>query len=234
MKSLEENNSWASDGTYLAFRHFMAKIVPEFIEDGIDKKLKKIYIPICSTEAGCFVGENYLGKINYSEFMSYIYALNSFAGFRLPTFTNYLRDFSLPFDLKKLITEYYEDLQKEDYNIISDQNELVMLAFESFKNEILRDIFKDIVEGKYPVNEILDQDGVTLVSRIINLSLSVNNNELFINGKRFGKVNISEFIQFLISLECCCGQYSNNDSFELAFDLNGLFNYCYCNNNYSR
>ena len=229
MKSLEENNSWISDGTYLAFRYFMEKIVPEFIEDGIDRRLKKIYIPLSYTETGVYIKEHYLGKINYPEFMSYIYALNSCTAFKLPVINNNFREFSLPFDLKKLI------LQKEDYNIYeTGGSDVAISIFESFKNTILIDIIKNTVEGSYPIDEILDQDGVTPVSRIIHLSLDVRNNELFICGRSLGKVDIRGFVQFLTSLECYCGQYNSDEHFELAFDLDGLINFCYCNHEVTR
>ena len=50
----------------------------------------------------------------------------------------------------------------------------------------------------------------------------MRNDELFIGEYNVGKVDVNDFITFLINLPCCYGKTDNPEEYELSFDLRGL------------
>ena len=115
MELLEKNHELISDGTYLAFLDFMANILPFYLEEAVKKTTKITYIPITEKEDGVYIGEYYLGKIYYSEFISYIFGLRSFKGFKMLDTRNVSKDFLMPFDLDELTQDYHRFEQMEEY-----------------------------------------------------------------------------------------------------------------------
>lgn len=242
MELLEKNYEWISDGTYLAFKQFIEFILPEYFVMGLKQNLKVLYIPISNREDGVYVGNHYLGKIFYPEFISYIYSLPSYKGFKLPNPANVINDFSIPFDFGQLIIDYFEELQSEEYPIynqdksIQDYNlqELTDLACVNFEKNILRDIITNSFAGKYEMMEVLDADGITVISRTVNLNLEIVNDNLVFAGFNMGRVDIERFLNYLISLPCYIGKRVNdsliNAEVKFTFDLEGLINYYYSQN----
>lgn len=235
MYYLEKTNDWVSDGTYLAFRYFINVIVPEYIAMGIKSKSKVIYIPIKSLDIGVFVGTHSLGTINYQEFISYIYGLSSFKGFRHGVLKNVTCDYNAPFDLKTLIYDYYGELQSEEYFSLKNnskqeavkEKEIIVnhtyLAYENFAKNILKEIIKEALEGKYQITEVLDSDN-TSVTKSFPVPLEIRHNNLFVGTHNLGEINITEFLEYLSSMAIFMGMKSNSldGTFEVTFGFKQL------------
>lgn len=234
MELLEKNHELISDGTYLAFLDFMANILPFYLEEAVKKTTKITYIPITEKEDGVYIGEYYLGKIYYSEFISYIFGLRSFKGFKMLDTRNVSKDFLMPFDLDELTQDYHRFEQMEEYLTFSQTlkseidkqdcslAELTEVAKENFIKAALKEIIEAAYNGKYNVTRVLDGSGVNTVTEILYLSLEMRNDELFIGEYNVGKVDVNDFITFLINLPCCYGKTDNPEEYELSFDLRGL------------
>lgn len=235
MELMEKNHEWISDGTYLAFNYFMLKIVPEVLKANYKSKLQKIYIPISDTEYGVIVNGYNLGRIYYHEFLSYVYSLPSYAGFRFKDPRYAKKEFLMPFDHKKLCEDCDATILCEDYPIYNsertDANQSlgVSESFASFTNAI-PDILKSAYEGKYKIDTVLDLNGIP-VHKVVYLSLIIKNDNLFIGGYNLGKINTYEFLKYLSSLPWCYGKCNTSgyedEDYEMAFNLQGLYNY-YC------
>lgn len=243
MELLEKNHEWISDGTYLAFKQFIEFIVPEYFDRGLKQNLKTLYIPISNREDGVYVGNHYLGKIFYPEFITYIYHLPSYKGFKLPNPANVINDFLVPFDFWQLINDYFEELQREDYPIYNQNNrviedynlqELTDLAWVNFEKNILKDVITNSFAGLYDMMEILDVDGTTVISRTVNLNIEIVNDNLVLAGFNIGRVDIERFLNYLTNLPCYIGKSVNdsliNGEVKFTFDLEGLVNYYYSKN----
>lgn len=234
MELLEKNHELISDGTYLAFLDFMINILPFYLENALSKSAKMTYIPIAEKEDGVYIGEHYLGKIYYSEFISYIFGLRSFKGFKMLDPRNVSKVFLMPFDLNELSSDYYRFVQMEEYFVptqslkcINDKQdcslaELTEAAKENFVKVALKEIIEAAYNGKYNVTRVLDASGVNTITEILYLSLEIRNDELFIGEYNVGKVDVKDFIDFLTKLPCCYGKTDNPEEYELSFDLNGL------------
>ena len=234
MELLEKNHELISDGTYLAFLDFMANILPFYLEEAVKKTTKITYIPITEKKDGVYIGEHYLGKIYYSEFISYIFGLRSFKGFKMLDTRNVSKDFLMPFDLDELTKDYHRFEQMEEYLTFSQTlkseidkqdcslAELTEVAKENFIKAALKEIIEAAYNGKYNVTRVLDGSGVNTVTEILYLSLEMRNDELFIGEYNVGKVDVNDFITFLINLPCCYGKTDNPEEYELSFDLRGL------------
>lgn len=236
MELLEKNHELISDGTYLAFLDFMANILPFYLEEALSKGGKMTYIPIAEKEDGVYIGKHYLGKIYYSEFISYIFGLRSFKGFKMLDPRNVSKVFLMPFDLDELSSDYYRFVQMEEYLTFSQTQtlkcesdkqecslvELTEVAKENFIKVALKEIIEAAYNGKYNVTRVLDASGVNTITEILYLSLEIRNDELFIGEYNVGKVDVKDFIDFLTKLPCCYGKTDNPEEYELSFDLKGL------------
>lgn len=235
MELLEKNHEFISDATYQSFIDFMKNIVPEYLEAGLEKRIKTIYIPISNKEDGVYIGAYNLGKIYYVEFISYIFGLLSFIGLKTILPSKVMDNFLMPFNLKELINDYYRFLQMEDYLNYKenfDNNSLMgltELAIESFKTNILESIITDAFQGKYRVEDIIDTDGVTVLKKTLYLPLEIKNEDLMVGEYNLGKVNVKAVLKYLTSLP---GFYhenfdkSNLDSdYLLVYDFKSLIDY---------
>ena len=234
MELLEKNHELISDGTYLAFLDFMANILPFYLEEALSKGGKMTYIPIAEKEDGVYIGKHYLGKIYYSEFISYIFGLRSFKGFKMLDPRNVSKVFLMPFDLDELSSDYYRFVQMEEYltftESLKNENdkqdcglaELTEVAKENFKKIALKEIIEEAYKGKYSVTRILDAGGVNAITEILYLSLELRNEDLFVGEYNVGKVDVNDFIAFLTNLPCCYGKTDNPEEYELTFNLKGL------------
>ena len=236
MELLEKNHELISDGTYLAFLDFMANILPFYLEEALSKGGKMTYIPIAEKEDGVYIGKHYLGKIYYSEFISYIFGLKSFKGFKMLDPRNVSKVFLMPFDLDELSSDYYRFVQMEEYLTFSQTQtlkcesdkqecslvELTEVAKENSIKVALKEIIEAAYNGKYNVTRVLDASGVNTITEILYLSLEIRNDELFIGEYNVGKVDVKDFIDFLTKLPCCYGKTDNPEEYELSFDLKGL------------
>ena len=245
MELLEKNHEYISDGTYLAFRYFMEHIVPEFLNIGLEQKTKEVFIPINNKQDGVYIGKHYLGKICYSEFISYIYGLSSYKGFRLPDPRNVINSFNVPFDLRQLIEDYYMELQKEEYPLFSKKEEnnlsyslqeLTDAACHNFEENILKDIIANALNDKYEVIDILDVDGTTVMSRTLYLNIEIVNDNLVLGGFNLGRVDIGAFLNYLSTLPFYIGKddryFLTSGEYKIIFDLYSLISYY--NQNFSR
>ena len=234
MELLEKNHELISDGTYLAFLDFMANILPFYLEVAVKKATKTTYIPITEKEDGVYIGEHYLGKIYYSEFISYIFGLRSFKGLKMLDPRTVSKNFLMPFDLDELIQDYYRFVQMEEYLTFTERlknendkqdcglAELTEVAKENFKKIALKEIIEEAYKGKYSVTRILDAGGVNAITEILYLSLELRNEDLFVGEYNVGKVDVNDFIAFLTNLPCCYGKTDNPEEYELTFNLKGL------------
>lgn len=242
MELLEKNYEWASDGTYLAFKYFMNQIVPEYIYEGVHTNIKKVYIPICNKEDGVYIGNYNLGRIYYREFIGYIYGLLSYAGLKIVNPKDFPNETLMPFDLDLLYKDYVLELEADELiytkQVISGQSndlmnitrdELTENAKDNFSKVILKDIISDAFQGKYKVDDVLDSDGVTCICKTLYLPLEIKNDELLVGGYNLGKINITEFLNFLTTLPGYYGnvvdKYNFDGDYLLSYDLKSLIKY---------
>jgi len=228
MYSLEENNAWLSDGTYLAFKDFMKNIMPEYIKKGIDSKAKEVYIPIKKEEDFVYIGNHNLGSINYHEFISYIYGLHSFNGLILDNINNISENFNIPFDLEQLMRDYYMELQEDEYYTFDNNpKELkeqrgvsyTYLVYERFISHTIIEILKEASEGKYEMVDVLDSDGITVLSRILNIPLEIKYDEFYIGEHDLGKINCLEFLNYLTSMPSYAGMIYDDLNQKITFNV---------------